>query len=634
MSQPIQRPPRWKSYRDAGVFNAPNFTPNLTPSSSTTARKLLTPSTPGFSIAKTTPLSILPRNTTRWIRSANDERAAQEGARFSEEAGQFTVDWIEEHCCLYEGSKAGYLMELEDWQYEYFMQVFGWMKWSDDHNQVIRRYQKADIWIPKKNGKSPTAAATGLYLLIGDGEPGQKCFSAAKDGEQAKIAHRHAVAMVDKSPSLGYFCVINRSTLEIKYVPTDSIYSIVSGLNVKATQGFNGSILVDEMHVVPEKLIDSLKYAGISRVNPLFAQFSTAGDDATGYGANRWKFGEEVLAGRLYAPTTYIQMWQDREKTSIEEVYKPEVAEKIALRTNPAIGRLVFKGELKASHAEACHSMTELSRWLKYRTNRWTSGDSGWISMPDWNRCERAYTLESIKKRESKLGSKVPCVLGIDLSKTRDLSSLSAVFGLPNKTGGVTPITWTWTWTPQFTADKYLREHDINFREWEAYDLTICENRRTVDYAFIAARVRWLIDNFDVRGIGYDAWQASTLITIMDNEYSVDPELCFKVDQNMKCMSPLTAEFERLVLDNELRHNKSPVVDWQMGNVQLYTDINNNYKPVKPPGEDHRKIDSIVSLIIATGMFYLPEAEMTSKPLPILSTILSGKRGYEHTAKA
>jgi phage terminase large subunit-like protein len=101
------------------------------------------------------------------------------------------------------------------------------------------------VWIAKKNGKSPTLAAWGLYLLCADGEQGQKVYSVAKDGKQAMIAHTHAIEMVRRSPALspdmGGECTINRSTGQITYHPTSSVYKVVAGDNPQSQEGLNGS---------------------------------------------------------------------------------------------------------------------------------------------------------------------------------------------------------------------------------------------------------------------------------------------------------------------------------------------------------------------------------------------------------
>lgn len=187
--------------------------------------------------------------TRRWIRNASDERAAFNGCRFDEARAAHVVKFFEKFLRLYEGEFAGQRFVPQDWQADLLSRCFGWVARSEHWKREVRRFRKASIFVPKKNGKSPLGAGVGLYLLIGEGEQGQKVFSAAKDGQQAKIMHQHAIKMVDLSPALSQHCRINRSTGRIAYLPTSSWYSILAGDNINSQEGLNGSVVIDEIHV-------------------------------------------------------------------------------------------------------------------------------------------------------------------------------------------------------------------------------------------------------------------------------------------------------------------------------------------------------------------------------------------------
>ena len=188
--------------------------------------------------------------TKRWIRNESDERAAAAGYRFDVERGQFVVDWMAEYLRLYEGEWAGQPFECRDWQYDATMRLFGWVKDSDRWGREVRRFRKASIWVAKKNKKSPTLAAWGLYLLAADGEAGQKVFIGAKDGQQAReIAGKHAVEMMQSSPQLSRECTLNKNFMQITHEASRSFMRPLSSANVRtkeAKQGLNGSVLIDE----------------------------------------------------------------------------------------------------------------------------------------------------------------------------------------------------------------------------------------------------------------------------------------------------------------------------------------------------------------------------------------------------
>jgi phage terminase large subunit-like protein len=180
-----------------------------------------------------------------------------------------------------------------DWQYECTMRCFGWVHHSDRWKREVRRFRKSLIGVAKKNKKTPTEASWGLYLLAGDGEQGQKVFLGAKDGTQAAIAADHAIAMVEASDELSAECKVNKNLRRITYGPTKSWMQPLSSsdsASQKAKEGLNGSMLVDEIHVVDEGFMQRTKRMGISRSEPLIAQFSTAGMNPEGYGKGQWDY--------------------------------------------------------------------------------------------------------------------------------------------------------------------------------------------------------------------------------------------------------------------------------------------------------------------------------------------------------
>ena len=83
------------------------------------------------------------------------------------------------------------------WQAFVLGSVFGW-KGPDG----FRRFRTAYIESGKGSGKSPMAAAVGLYGLLADGEPRAEVYAAARTKDQARVLFRDAVAMARASPPI------------------------------------------------------------------------------------------------------------------------------------------------------------------------------------------------------------------------------------------------------------------------------------------------------------------------------------------------------------------------------------------------------------------------------------------------
>jgi phage terminase large subunit-like protein len=56
---------------------------------------------------------------------------------------------------------------------------------------------------------------------------------------------------------------------------------------------------------------------------------------------------------------------------------------------------------------------------------------------------------------------------------------------------------------------------------------------------------------------------------------------------------------EKLIMQNAIKHNGNPFVGWQLGNCEVYTDVNGNIKIRKNEADKSAKVDGIIALIIA-----------------------------------
>lgn len=539
--------------------------------------------------------------TKRWIRNASDERAAANGCRFDEGRGQEVVDWIQTYCHLYEGEYAGRKMELGDWQYEVTMRLFGWVKFSLDWKREVRRFRKAGIWIPKKNAKSPTLAAWGLYLLCGDGEQGQKVYSAAKDGKQAMISHTHAMEMVRMSPELSSECSVNKSTGQITHLPTRSFYKVVAGDNVNSQEGLNGSVMIDETHVVDRRLAGVLKGAGISRSEPLHAEVSTAGSNPDGYGREQRDYGTSVSKDEIQDESFLFQEYAAPQEVTDEELEQNIVA--LGKAANPTWGRIIREGEFLADYHSSKHSIDKLATFKMYRLNVWQRSSNPWLKGGDWDRCRKAYTEQDLDGEA--------CIAGLDLSKTRDMSALVLVFPDAEEDEAIRVLAHFWL------PEKYAHEnkHLAPFREWEKAGALTLTQGSVIDYGAIRAKFREWADRFRISKLVYDhRFAEETTQALSDGLYGAGGVLLEEGTgiervaflQTVDNYTPIIEEFERLVIAGKAHHNGNPVLTWQAGHVCKKTtgQTSKGSILVKPQNGDIKKIDGMVATLMALSMLH------------------------------
>lgn len=574
-----------------------------------------------FYIAKMTPTCCLPKSTIRWCRNSSDERAAQEGMRFNEDQGQWVIDWTQRHCILYEGSAANTPLICDDWQFEYYMQLFGWQRFSQEiserrgYEAWVRRFTEAGIWIAKKNAKSPTLAATGLFMFVGEGEQGQHCYSVAKDGGQALISHTHVMEMVRNSPNFSdpkspMFCKIKMTDYSIHHRASKSTYTIVHASNTrtaKAREGLNGSKFVDEVHVVDREQMDRVKRSGISREEPLSVEMSTAGNTPDGYGYERYEYGQKVSNPQRdedYNPRFLFIDFSINQKATLSQLRDEGFVRSIAPICNPTLGRILYQDEFMADWKDSLPSDTELRKFAMYRLNLWLKDSASWVELTDWLNCaisplqeeiknnegeERQYTLEDLKD--------YPCVAGLDMSIRKDMASLCLIFCVPDDHLGVRPYTWHWHWLPKETARAYSGKIDFACEDFKEFINLIPE--RTITYERVALKLEWIRANFDLRWLGYDIFNAVPVMRMLIAEYGWDENIVLKVPQTMRVMGPITKEVESWIVTHTVHHANNLLLNWQFQHVALDNDKHGNYHVVKPESNDYRKVDGIVSMLIA-----------------------------------
>jgi phage terminase large subunit-like protein len=569
-----------------------------------------------------------PRITTDWTLNASDEKAVANGCWFDPLVGGYVVWWIERYCRLYEGDHAGEPMVLRglhsdaldtwpaadefdeaaaleraaayiagkrageacDWQYETIMRLFGWQRRTPRYDRPIRRFTRGGIWVPKKNKKSPTLAAVGLYLLCGDGEPGQKVFFGAKDGAQAaEIAGKHAIEMVLASEELGAECEINKTEKRISHVTTRSSLKPMSSGDArthKSKEGINGSVLIDETHVVDADFIAIIKRAGISRAEPFHLEFSTAGRNPDCYGKGEYDRGRRIESGSETDQSYFFVAYEA--KASDDEIHADPV--RYGRLANPAWGHTVHEEEFLADYNSSKKSIADFADFKTYRLNIWQTSRNPWLQSSDWDACGEAFTLEDFRGEA--------CWAGMDLSKTYDMSAVVLTF---RRDG----LFWQFPvfWLPEQTAHKHKSE--AAFLDWHKQGHLRLIPGRTIDQSFIEEWFAQAKDEFALQEVWYDKTYAYDLTQRLERDHGIAR---VEFSQTNAMYAGPVDEYEKTVIAHELRHPRHPILTWQAGHCEVTQDARGRRILAKPPRESIKKIDGM-----AAGVMSLHGAKMAGE---------------------
>lgn len=533
------------------------------------------------------------------VRTENDERALLAGYTFRPELGQHVIDFCQNYCKLFDGQWSGKPFILMDWQKrDLIMPLFSWVR-----PDGARRYRRASIWIPKKNGKSQLLSLFLLYGLIADGEEGAKIFCAANKREQAAIVWDGCAAMVKASPML---------SKKLKIIPSKKRISkdLVSYLealsaDAKSSEGLKAHMWgIDEIHVFDsagQRLREALRYAGRSRKQPMEVVISTAGDEAIGVGREEYEYASQVLAGTSGGGIDDLTTFAYIAEAGVDDDWtSPETWKK----ANPSLGTLISESDMADDCKAAMQSPRLQNQFKRYCLNLWTAAEQTALDMEAWKACG-SDTFDP----ESLVG--LPCCGGVDLSSTTDLTAFAIVFrhgdaesisegdGQLEETSTLQAdySAMVWMFLPKDGIEDRERNDRMDYRRLASEGHLTLTPGRVVDFDFVKATILRESKRFGVSQIAYDPWHAPQLMEQIGKESGIE---IVEIPQRTSYLNAACKLFESAVLSRRLSHGNNPVLNKMAADLAWYVDTNGNVRPMKSDSKKRRRrIDGIVATIMA-----------------------------------
>jgi phage terminase large subunit-like protein len=328
---------------------------------------------------------------------------APEGYQFSRQHAAKALAFIQ-HLKHTKGHTAGEQFYLLPWQAWIIINLFGWID-----VEGLRRFSKAYIAVPRKNGKSTLAAAIMLYFLIADGEAAAECYTVATKMEQAKIIWEEAYRMAQDSPVIGDELKYANSD-RIKYLKFErsELKPLVS--EDKTLDGLNPhAVALDEYHAHRNDNSFNVLLTGMgARKQPMMFTVTIAGFGQNSPALKYQRYCEKVIFGQVHDPNTFAAIWTIDQA---DQWTDPSVWQK----ANPNWGISVNPKKLHQDFREAqemAHKEVEFK--TKY-LNIWTDSAVTWIQDAKW-------MLGNKPLPAAHELAKMPCYAGLDLGSTSDLT--------------------------------------------------------------------------------------------------------------------------------------------------------------------------------------------------------------------
>lgn len=463
----------------------------------------------------------------------------------------------------------GERLTLEPWQCFFLCAIFGWKR----HSDRTRRYRRALLFVPRKNGKSALAAGIGLYMLTADGEYGAEVYSGATTEKQAWEVFRPAKIMASKVPDFTEHFGVDVHASNISILENGSRFEPIIG-----NPGDGASphcAIVDEYHEhQTDRLLDTMETGMGAREQPLMLMITTAGDNMAGPCYQMQLDAQKNLEGVIDDPQTFALIY------TVDQ--GDDWADPGSLRkANPNYGVSVSDDFLMSRLNDAKNNARKQSTFMTKHLNIWVGARDAYFNVDRWKQCaDSGMTLEQFEGQS--------CYIGLDLASKVDVAALEILF--PQGDGQY--ARFGKYYLPEATVDATENEH---YQGWMRDGWLTVTDGEIIDFTQIRDDIVELTKRFQVEEVAYDPFQATMLVTDLMNQGVPVVEMRPTVLNFSEPMKNLDA----IIRAKQLRHNDDPVMTWMISNVVAKEDAKENVFPRKERPEN--KIDGAVALLMALG---------------------------------
>lgn len=511
---------------------------------------------------------------------------------YSNKHGNHIIEFAENFCRHSKGKYGGKRVVLELWEKALLAAVFGFVDIEGN-----RKYREAILIVGKKNGKSLLASIVGLYMLMGDGEPGPEVYAVASKRDQAKIIWLEAKRMVAKSPVLAkrvrsLVGELDADFCDGVFKPLASDSNTLDGLNIHCG-------LMDEIHqwTSGKALYDIIADGVTAREQPLIFITSTAGTVREDIYDQKYDEAKRVIDGYFdqkgYKDDRLIAFVYELDKR--EEWTDPNCWKK----ANPGLGTIKNYQTLKEKVERAKKNPLLVKNLVCKEFNIPETSSEAWLTAEQANNPEK-FDTEKLKPRYG--------IGGTDLSKTTDLTAAKVIFQVPNDER---IYVLSMYWMPADLVDQRVKEDHIPYDIWiEQGYMRTCEGNQ-ISYKDVT---NWFIEiqqKYDIYlfKCGYDSWSAKYWIEDMENTFGRD--VMVPVVQGMKTLSGPTKSLGADLEAKRIVYNDNPIDKWCLYNTAVEVDKNDNIRPIKT-SVPTRRIDGTMALLDAYVVLQDYKAEYQS----------------------
>lgn len=498
---------------------------------------------------------------------------------YSNSRANHILEFAENYCRHSKGKFGGQPVRLELWEKAHLAVVFGFIDIEGN-----RKYRESVLIVGKKNGKSLLASIVGLYMQVGDGEPGPEIYAVATKKDQSKIIWLESKRMIKKSPALRkrirpLVAEIDSDFNDGVFKPLASDSDTLDGLNIHC-------VLMDEIHQWKNgKALYDIMADGVSaREQPLVYITSTAGTVREDIYDQKYDEAERVINGyddvNGYHDEHFIAFiyeLDDRKEWINESCWK---------KANPGLGTIKNLATLKAKVEKAKQNSMLVKNLVCKEFNIRETSSEAWLTFEDLNNTA-TFDISKLKPRY--------CIGGLDLSATTDLTCATIIFKVLNDE---TLYVKQMYWLPADLLEERSKIDKIPYDLWLDQDLLRVSEGNKINYKDVTDWFLEVQNELDIYiyKIGYDSWNSQYIIDELQQNFG--KESTEPVIQGKKTMSSPMKNMAADLAAKKINYNNNPILKWNLSNAAIDVDRNDNIQLCKT-SKATRRIDGVASLIDA-----------------------------------
>ena len=543
-------------------------------------------------------------------RHLNDlEHGHERGLYYDVETAEKRVAFFEKCLCLSGGKYEGKPFILLPWQAFIISSVMGWKIKSTG----LRRFRVAYIETARGSGKTPLAAGVGFIGLVADNCPRAEIYALANTREQAGALFRDSLVMFDHSIELQSRLTVSGGTGDkrnnIAYLEKGSFFRIVSADGSKKAGSRPHYALFDELHEAPNgDLIEMMRSGFKNDPQPLSFLITNSGSNVQSVCYEYHIMGRKIADGTTENDSFFAYVCALDDEDIKDDRYLHD--ESCWSKSNPSIdyGLPTFES-IRAQVMEAEGLPSKMAKVKRLHYNIWTEADSPWISKEVWNACRDDQFDESLLINR-------PCVAGLDLSSTQDLTGVVLLFD-PTPADPFYRLKCHF-WLPGDNLQRKADQDKVPYLDWRDKLWLETFDGGAVNKSAVVKRLHEISLKYNLRGVAYDRAMINDLFAFAEKagidlalgswnkerrEWEFDSSYGIKMmpfGQDSRSMSPALSKFEGFLINKEVRHDGNPILTWCAANAVVKED-EDGYRKVSKRKSTGR-VDGIICSIQAAGV--------------------------------